>query len=322
MSHYRTNRYQYKHIRAEQEAARKGSPQHFLAVNMVVDNHPAIDYYDHINVLMQAVVFKFDTPFLNEVLQLLSEIFHEIDALTASDNLQREALRNLLQEHTDVMPNVVNTNRRVYVESLLLQPIKLSLCYTPVGRYKEVAQLSGVVRSVLNIFGGFAKIDADITLQSFIAENVSDNSNMFANRVTRHYLNRIISQVFRVVFGLQTLGNPMKLFTNVGTGVRQLYYEPSQGAVQGPKEFMTGLGRGAMDFLGGVTMGVTGLASAGLETVASAVEQLSFNKNYIEDQQAHRAVAPKNALHGCVRACVRACERASVRACVREGGWA
>ncbi len=78
------------------------------------------------------------------------------------------------------------------------------------------------------------------------------------------------------------------------------YYEPSQGAVLGTKEFMTGLGRGTMDFLGGITMGVTGLASAGLETAASAIEQLSFNKEYIEGRQAHRARAPKNALHGCV----------------------
>lgn len=67
-------RYQYKHIRAEQDAQRKGTKQHFLAVNIVTEHHDAIDYYDYINVLMQAIVLKFDTPFLNEVLQLVSEV--------------------------------------------------------------------------------------------------------------------------------------------------------------------------------------------------------------------------------------------------------
>lgn len=217
--------------------------------------------------------------------------------------MQREALRGVLKEHTDVMPKVVNTNRRVYIEELLLQPIKLSLCYTPVGRYNEYSQVSGTVRRVLNIFGGFAKVDCDISLQSFIATSVADNSNMFANRVQRHYITHLLLQIYRVVFGLQTLGNPMKLFSNLGTGVKQLYYEPSQGAVLGTKEFMQGLGRGTADFLGGVTMGVTGMASAGLETVAAAVEQLSFNKDYIKGRQAHRARAPKNALHGFVCGC-------------------
>ena len=66
-------RYQYRHVRAEQEAKRKGSMQYFLAANIVVEHHEAIDYYDYINVLMQALVLKFDTPFLNEVLQLVSE---------------------------------------------------------------------------------------------------------------------------------------------------------------------------------------------------------------------------------------------------------
>ena len=223
-----------------------------------------------------------------------------MEALGKNDHLQKQELKNTLVKHTELAPNVVNTNRRVYIQKLLLQPIKLTLCYTPVGRYKEYGQVTGAVRRVLNFFGGFAKIDADITLQSYIAESVADNSNMFANAVQKHYLNKLLLQVYRVVFGLQTLGNPMKLFSNLGTGVKQLYYEPSQGAVLGTKEFMTGLGRGTMDFLGGVTMGVTGLASAGLETVASAVEQLSFNKDYIAGRQAHRARAPKNALHGYV----------------------
>ena len=49
----------------------------------------------------------------------------------------------------------------------------------------------------------------------------------------------------------------MKLFSNIGTGVKQLYYEPAQGMKLSGKEFMAGLGRGTADFLGGVTMGVT-----------------------------------------------------------------
>ena len=123
-----------------------------------------------------------------------------MEALGKNDNLQKDALRGVLVHHTEVQPNVVNTNRRVYIEELLLQPIKLSICYTPVGRYKEVGQVTGAVRSVLNIFGGFAKVDADVTLQSYIAKNVADNSNMFANRVGKHYETKLLQQVARRIF--------------------------------------------------------------------------------------------------------------------------
>ena len=67
-------RYQYQHVREQQAAERAGTAQHFLAVNLVAEHHEGIDYYDYINVLMQAIVVKFDTPFLNEVLQLVSEV--------------------------------------------------------------------------------------------------------------------------------------------------------------------------------------------------------------------------------------------------------
>ena len=168
------------------------------------------------------------------------QILSEVDALGKSDFLQKEALKGVLVTHTEVAPKVVNTNRRVYIEELWLQPLSLSLMYTPVGRHKEIKQISGTIRRVLNTFGGFAKIDTDIRLNSFIAKKVADNSNMFVNRVAKHYIDQLVTQVVRVVFGLQTLGNPLKLFSNIGTGVKQLYYEPSQGLGLGAKDFMAG----------------------------------------------------------------------------------
>ena len=53
-----------------------------------------------------------------------------------------------------------------YIQKLLLQPVRVSLCYTPVGRYKEFGQVKGAVRQLLNIFGGIAKLDADIFINS------------------------------------------------------------------------------------------------------------------------------------------------------------
>ena len=70
-------RYQYESLRTKQDAERKKEDIKFLKVTFVAESHESIDYYDYINVLMQAVVVRFDTPFLNEVLQLVSEV-HEL----------------------------------------------------------------------------------------------------------------------------------------------------------------------------------------------------------------------------------------------------
>ena len=43
-----------------------------------------------------------------------------------------------------------------------------------------------------------------------------------------------------LVFGLDFLGNPVGLVKDLGGGVKDLFYEPYQGAIQGPEEFVEG----------------------------------------------------------------------------------
>ena len=47
-----------------------------------------------------------------------------------------------------------------------------------------------------------------------------------------------------LVFGLDFLGNPVGLVKDLGGGVKDLFYEPYQGAIQGPEEFVEGKSRG------------------------------------------------------------------------------
>lgn len=53
-----------------------------------------------------------------------------------------------------------------------------------------------------------------------------------------------------LVLGLDVLGNPYGLVTGLATGVEDLFYEPFQGAIQGPGEFAEGLMIGARSFIG------------------------------------------------------------------------
>ena len=40
------------------------------------------------------------------------------------------------------------------------------------------------------------------------------------------------------------LGSPMGFARKIGSGVKSFFYEPYQGAVLGPQDFVVGLGRG------------------------------------------------------------------------------
>ena len=56
--------------------------------------------------------------------------------------------------------------------------------------------------------------------------------------------------MYVLVLGLDVLGNPFGLIRGLSEGVEALFYEPFQGAVQGPEEFAEGLVIGVRSLVG------------------------------------------------------------------------
>jgi len=54
-----------------------------------------------------------------------------------------------------------------------------------------------------------------------------------------------------LVLGLDVLGNPFGLVQDLAGGAKNLFYEPIQGAIQGPEEFAEGLALGFRSLLSG-----------------------------------------------------------------------
>jgi len=56
--------------------------------------------------------------------------------------------------------------------------------------------------------------------------------------------------MYVLVLGLNVLGNPFGIIRGLATGIEDLFYEPYQGAIQGPEEFAEGLALGVRSLLG------------------------------------------------------------------------
>ena len=52
------------------------------------------------------------------------------------------------------------------------------------------------------------------------------------SRVLYHYRQEVLRQIYRFVGSADFLGNPVGLFTNVSSGVADIFYEPWHGVVQ------------------------------------------------------------------------------------------
>ena len=88
-------------------------------------------------------------------------------------------------------------------------------------------------------------------LNYFDASQVVLTSPELVQLVKQHYTQQVLLQIYKVVFNLNVIGNPVGLLGGLASGVTDLFYEPFQGIMVGPEEFVEALGIGIHSAVGG-----------------------------------------------------------------------
>lgn len=106
--------------------------------------------------------------------------------------------------------------------------------------------------------------------------------------VATHYSSQLTKQIFGILGSLAILGAPADFISNVGTGVRDFFYEPINGAVHGPKQFLEGLEAGTQSLARGVFVGVVRGAANVTEVVNGNLAGLTADDDFIDERRAHQ----------------------------------
>lgn len=86
--------------------------------------------------------------------------------------------------------------------------------------------------------------DAPVRLNALVLENTRSSIGVLMDRITFHYSQEFFSQLYRVLGSADILGNPIGLFSNVSSGVADIFYEPISGfIVHGNRELGIGIAR-------------------------------------------------------------------------------
>jgi hypothetical protein len=88
------------------------------------------------------------------------------------------------------------------------------------------------------------------------------------SRITQHYTRAAIRQAYLLVGSADFLGNPVSFVSNLGTGVKDFFYEPAKGMVKSPEEFGKGLAKGTSSLIKKSTYALFDTASKLTGTVA------------------------------------------------------
>src|SRR5206468_2879192 len=103
---------------------------------------------------------------------------------------------------------------------------------------------------ILTYIGLIPKIEkAPITLNGLLIHNPFKSKSEIINYIAQHYFSSILKQTYlvnrflflnliiEILGSLDFLGNPVNLFSNIGSGFSDFFYEPAKGLVVSPKEF-------------------------------------------------------------------------------------
>uniref|UniRef100_A0A665TPL6 Vacuolar protein sorting 13 homolog A n=1 Tax=Echeneis naucrates TaxID=173247 RepID=A0A665TPL6_ECHNA len=119
--------------------------------------------------------------------------------------------------------------------------------------------------------------------------------------VIRHYSKQAIKQMYVLVLGLDVLGNPFGLIRGLSEGVEAFFYEPYQGAIHGPEEFVEGMALGVKALVGGAVGGVAGAASRITGAMAKGVAAITMDEEYQQKRREAMNKQPSGLKEGLTR---------------------
>ncbi|KAJ3515399.1 hypothetical protein NLJ89_g1777 [Agrocybe chaxingu] len=211
----------------------------------------------------------------------------------------------LIQHPHDIQePSDHSMGQELYFEVLELQPIKLSLSFMRTERVNSDEKLSirnplALVVNALTMTVGNIN-DAPLEMNALVIKDMRLTMPELQSRITYHYRQEVLRQLYRILGSADFIGNPVGLFSNVSSGVADIFYEPFQGVVMhGNKELGIGIAKGAASFVKKTVFGVSDSLTKFTSSVGKGLSAATFDSEYqARRRMTQRRNKPRHAIYG------------------------
>ncbi|XP_011259018.1 vacuolar protein sorting-associated protein 13 isoform X2 [Camponotus floridanus] len=262
--------------------------------------HSTVQQFRYFKVLVQEFHIKVDIVFLNAIMSLLeaNEVNDaEESALFRTD---MKLVNEPLMYHVSLITTAEQKN---FFDLLHFSPLKIHISFSMTGSGSGPSAMPQVLNVLLQGIGVTLTDINDIVfkLAYFERNYVFMTNKQLISEATTHYAGQAIKQAYVLVLGLDVIGNPYGLVVGTMKGIEDLFYEPFQGAIQGPGEFAEGLFLGVRSMLGHTVGGMAGAVSKITGAMGKGIAALTFDKDYQRKRQEQLTKQPANLQEGLAR---------------------
>uniref|UniRef100_A0A8B9SEM5 Vacuolar protein sorting-associated protein 13A n=1 Tax=Apteryx owenii TaxID=8824 RepID=A0A8B9SEM5_APTOW len=263
------------------------APKPFTDVSIVMRTagHSQISHIKYFKVLIQEMDLRIDLGFLYAVV----EFFTQTDVPSDQElELFKKDVESLQEELMSV--SSMDTSQISLYEYFHISPIKLHLSFSlstggedsnKEERKNELIPLQSLNLLLKSIGATLTDVQDVVFKLAFFELNYHFcTTQQLQSAVIRHYSKQAIKQMYVLILGLDVLGNPFGFIRGLSEGVEAFFYEPYQGAIQGPEEFIEGMALGLKALVGGAVGGLAGAASRITGAMAKGVAAITMDEDY------------------------------------------
>ncbi|XP_020292498.1 vacuolar protein sorting-associated protein 13C isoform X2 [Pseudomyrmex gracilis] len=262
--------------------------------------HSTVQQFRYFKVLVQEFHIKVDIVFINAIMGLFEA--NEVNDAEESALFRTDMMlvNKPLMYHVNLITTAEQKN---FFDLLHFSPLKIHISFSMTGSGEGPSALPQVLNVLLQGIGVTLTDINDIVfkLAYFERSYVFMTHKQLISEATTHYAGQAIKQAYVLVLGLDVIGNPYGLVIGTMKGIEDLFYEPFQGAIQGPGEFAEGLFLGVRSMLGHTVGGMAGAVSKITGAMGKGIAALTFDKDYQKKRQEQLNKQPANLQEGLAR---------------------
>ncbi|KAK8753087.1 hypothetical protein OTU49_002418, partial [Cherax quadricarinatus] len=244
---------------------------------------PLFTQFKYLAVLIQEFHVKVELPFVFAVLDVLFPAAEMSPDLYSPEKYEHDAC--IVHETlTTTVKSQSTGGQRDFFDHLHLSPIKMHLSFSLSGMDSGASVPVGgqVIHLFLQSVGVTLTEVQDVVFRLAYMERLNQwmSWHQLMQEMIIHYRGQVIKQLYVLVLGLDVIGNPFGLVVGLTKGVEDLFYEPIQGAIEGPGEFAEGVLLGVTSFMGKTVGGAAGAVSRITGTIGKGVAALTLDEEY------------------------------------------
>ncbi|KAJ6664322.1 hypothetical protein lerEdw1_008541 [Lerista edwardsae] len=276
-------------------------PKPFIDVSIIIrfNEYSKVLQFKYFMVLIQEMALKIDQGFLGALIALFTP---------SADPEAEKQKTKLIQKDVDALntqlmeSSMSDMSTLSFFEQFHISPLKLHLSLSlgsggeesDKGRGEMIA-IHSVNLLLKSIGATLTDVDDLIFKLAFFEINYQFyKRDQLMWRVIGHYRDQFLKQMYVLVLGLDVLGNPFGLIRGLSEGVEAFFYEPFQGAVQGPEEFAEGFVIGVRSLLGHTVGGAAGVVSRITGSVGKGLAAITMDKEYQQKRREEMSRQPKD----------------------------